>query len=66
MYAQSDTDAQVVPDSDAECDASTSPVANVWLYLVLLANSHISLEKETNIQCDRIWENPLYGIFAEN
>ena len=45
VYAQSDTDTQVIPDSDAECDASTSTVANVSL--VLLANSHISVEKET-------------------
>ena len=44
VYAQS---AQVIPDFDAECDASTSPIANVWLSLVLSANSHISLEKET-------------------
>ena len=26
VYAQSDTDAQVIPDSDGECDASTSPI----------------------------------------
>ena len=47
VYAQSDTDAQVIPDSDGECDTSTSPVANAWLSLVLSANGHLNLEKET-------------------
>ena len=51
VYAQSDTDAQVIPDSDGECDASTSPVANAWLSLVLPANGHLKGNSIFNATC---------------
>ena len=56
VYVQSDTDAQVTPDSDA----SMSPVANVWLSLVLSANSHISVEKETQYSMLHAFARSMY------
>ena len=60
VYAQSDTDAQVIPNSDGEYDASTSPVANVWLSLVLSANSHVNVEKDTQFSMLHAFARSVY------
>ena len=40
VFVQCDSDAQVLPESDDDCDTSTSPVTNAWLSIVMSVKYH--------------------------